>query len=190
MRDGGQGGACAFKGAGAGQSSGEVRVRHHRHRRRPRGLRRRHPRRAAQEDASSASRRKTSAAPASTGAASPPRPCSKTARSSASCAPRPPSTASPFDEPEDRFRQAHRPQPRHRRQALRRASRILFNKYDVKHEIGTGQLLGPHRVQITGKDGTKEVTAEHVIIAVGRQGHAAAVRAVRRQAGHHQRARR
>jgi dihydrolipoamide dehydrogenase len=43
----------------------------------------------------------------------------------------------------------------------------LFKKYDVKHEMATGQLLAPHRVRMTGKDGAKEVTAEHVIIAVG-----------------------
>ena len=43
----------------------------------------------------------------------------------------------------------------------------LFHKYNVKHEMGTGQLLGPHKVKINGKDGAKEVTAEHVIIAVG-----------------------
>ena len=30
-----------------------------------------------------------------------------------------------------------------------------------------GQLLGPHRVKFTTKDGSKEATAEHVIIAVG-----------------------
>ena len=34
--------------------------------------------------------------------------------------------------------------------------------------MGIGQLVGPHKVQDhDGKDGTKEVTAEHVIIAVG-----------------------
>ena len=43
----------------------------------------------------------------------------------------------------------------------------LFKKYEVKHEIATAQLLGPHRVIYTGKDGSKEVTAEHVIIATG-----------------------
>ncbi len=43
----------------------------------------------------------------------------------------------------------------------------LFRKYDVKHEMGVGQLLGPHRVRYTTKDGSKDVTAEHVIIAVG-----------------------
>jgi dihydrolipoamide dehydrogenase len=44
----------------------------------------------------------------------------------------------------------------------------LFRKYEVKHEIATGQLAGPHRVRYTGKDGvTKEVTADHVILATG-----------------------
>jgi dihydrolipoamide dehydrogenase len=43
----------------------------------------------------------------------------------------------------------------------------LLRKYEVKHEAGTGQLLGPNKVKINGKDGAKEVTAEHVIIATG-----------------------
>src|SRR5437763_8642372 len=43
----------------------------------------------------------------------------------------------------------------------------LFKKYDVKSEMGTGTLLGPHKVRVNGKEGTKEVTADHVIIAVG-----------------------
>src|SRR5688500_11839195 len=43
----------------------------------------------------------------------------------------------------------------------------LFRKYEVKHEMATGQLLGPHKVRYAGKDGAKEVTADHVIIAVG-----------------------
>ena len=43
----------------------------------------------------------------------------------------------------------------------------LFKKYEVKHEIGTGTLLAPHRVKVTSKDGGKEYTADHVIIAVG-----------------------
>ena len=43
----------------------------------------------------------------------------------------------------------------------------LFRKYEVKHEMGTGQLLAPHRVRLNGKDGQKEFTAEHVIIATG-----------------------
>ena len=43
----------------------------------------------------------------------------------------------------------------------------LFRKNEVKHEVGTAQLLAPHRVKITGKDGSKEVTAEHIIIATG-----------------------
>ena len=43
----------------------------------------------------------------------------------------------------------------------------LFSKYNVKHEMASGQLLGAHRVKYTGKDGVKEATAEHIIIAVG-----------------------
>jgi len=43
----------------------------------------------------------------------------------------------------------------------------LFNKYGVKHEIGTGQVLGAHRVIVAGKDAPKEFTAEHIVIAVG-----------------------
>ncbi|MBV8780560.1 MAG: dihydrolipoyl dehydrogenase, partial [Phycisphaerae bacterium] len=43
----------------------------------------------------------------------------------------------------------------------------LFRKYEVKHEAGTGQLIGPHKVKISGKDGDKEVTADHIIIATG-----------------------
>src|SRR3954467_12295493 len=43
----------------------------------------------------------------------------------------------------------------------------LFKKYEVKSELGTGTLLGPHKVRVNGKDGNKEVTADHVIIAVG-----------------------
>jgi len=43
----------------------------------------------------------------------------------------------------------------------------LFNKYGVKHEVGTGQVLGAHRVLVATKDGPKEYTAEHIVIAVG-----------------------
>src|SRR2546423_4391080 len=43
----------------------------------------------------------------------------------------------------------------------------LFRKYEVKHEMGTGQLLGPHRVRVAGTDGSKDFTTEHVVIAVG-----------------------
>jgi dihydrolipoamide dehydrogenase len=44
----------------------------------------------------------------------------------------------------------------------------LFRKYEVKHEVGTGQLMGPHKVRITTKEGApKDVTAEHVMIATG-----------------------
>ncbi len=43
----------------------------------------------------------------------------------------------------------------------------LFRKYAVRHEVGTGQLLGPHKVRLIGKDGANEVTAEHIILATG-----------------------
>ena len=44
----------------------------------------------------------------------------------------------------------------------------LFNKYGVKSEMGTGQLLAAHRVRLTPTQGAaREVTAEHVILASG-----------------------
>src|SRR5580658_5355771 len=43
----------------------------------------------------------------------------------------------------------------------------LFRKYEVKKEAGVGQLVGPHKVKITLADGTKEVTAQNIIIATG-----------------------
>ncbi len=43
----------------------------------------------------------------------------------------------------------------------------LFRKYEVKHEIATGQILGPHRVKYTNKEGSKEVTATNIILATG-----------------------
>ena len=43
----------------------------------------------------------------------------------------------------------------------------LFSKHSVQHEMGTGQLLGAHRVRITGQGGEREVTADHIILAVG-----------------------
>lgn len=43
----------------------------------------------------------------------------------------------------------------------------LFRKYEVKHEMGTGQLVGPHRVRLVSKDGTREFTAADIIIATG-----------------------
>jgi dihydrolipoamide dehydrogenase len=43
----------------------------------------------------------------------------------------------------------------------------LFKKYLVQHVMGVGQVLGPHKVKVTGKDGTKEYTAQHIIVAVG-----------------------
>ncbi|HWP41259.1 MAG TPA: dihydrolipoyl dehydrogenase [Tepidisphaeraceae bacterium] len=43
----------------------------------------------------------------------------------------------------------------------------LFRKYEVKHEAGVGQLIGPHQVRISGKNGARDVTAEHIVIATG-----------------------
>src|SRR5256885_13458024 len=43
----------------------------------------------------------------------------------------------------------------------------LFHKYGVKSELGTAQLLAPHRVKVTTKDGNKEITPHHANIAVG-----------------------
>jgi dihydrolipoamide dehydrogenase len=43
----------------------------------------------------------------------------------------------------------------------------LFQKYGVQSEKGTGQLLGPHRVKLTTGKGSRELTAEHVILASG-----------------------
>lgn len=43
----------------------------------------------------------------------------------------------------------------------------LFHKYGVQSEKGSGQLLGPHRVKLVTASGTKEVTAQHVILASG-----------------------
>src|SRR3954469_11468353 len=50
---------------------------------------------------------------------------------------------------------------------LQRGIGSLFGKYNVQHVMATGKLLGPHRVSYTGKDGTKEARAEHVILATG-----------------------
>jgi dihydrolipoamide dehydrogenase len=43
----------------------------------------------------------------------------------------------------------------------------LFHKYGVKTETGSAQLIGPHKVKITTAAGTREVSADHVVIAVG-----------------------
>ncbi|MCC6422945.1 MAG: dihydrolipoyl dehydrogenase [Phycisphaerales bacterium] len=44
----------------------------------------------------------------------------------------------------------------------------LFRKYEVKHEVGTGQLLAPHRVKLTAQNGsTREFTADHIMLATG-----------------------
>ncbi|HEY7117536.1 MAG TPA: dihydrolipoyl dehydrogenase [Tepidisphaeraceae bacterium] len=44
----------------------------------------------------------------------------------------------------------------------------LFKKYNVQSEMGVGQVVAPHKVKVTASGGgTKEFTAEHIIIAVG-----------------------
>jgi dihydrolipoamide dehydrogenase len=43
----------------------------------------------------------------------------------------------------------------------------LFNKYSVKSEKGHGQLLASHKVRLTVDGQTKDLTADHVLIAVG-----------------------
>jgi dihydrolipoamide dehydrogenase len=43
----------------------------------------------------------------------------------------------------------------------------LFHKYSVKSEVGTAQLLGAHKVKLTTAAGAKDVTADHIVIAVG-----------------------
>jgi dihydrolipoamide dehydrogenase len=50
---------------------------------------------------------------------------------------------------------------------LKKGIGFLFSKNNVKHEMGTGQLLAAHKVRLTTKDGSKDLTADHVIIAVG-----------------------
>ena len=44
---------------------------------------------------------------------------------------------------------------------------FLFSKANVKSEAGTATLVGPHKVKIKTKDGEKEVSADHVILATG-----------------------
>lgn len=44
----------------------------------------------------------------------------------------------------------------------------LFKKYLVQHEMGVGQLVGPHKVKVNSSGGaSKEFTAENIIIATG-----------------------
>lgn len=50
---------------------------------------------------------------------------------------------------------------------LKKGIAHLFNKYEVKHELAIGQLVGAHRVKIIGKDSSREVTADHIILATG-----------------------
>src|SRR5438046_1182724 len=44
---------------------------------------------------------------------------------------------------------------------------FLFKKHNVQSVSGTGQVVAPHKVRTQTKDGTKDYTADHVIIAVG-----------------------
>ncbi|MDB5318554.1 MAG: dihydrolipoamide dehydrogenase [Phycisphaerales bacterium] len=43
----------------------------------------------------------------------------------------------------------------------------LFKKYLVQHVMGVGQVLGAHKVKVTSREGAKEYTAQHIIVAVG-----------------------
>ena len=43
----------------------------------------------------------------------------------------------------------------------------LFHKYGVQSEKGTGQLLAAHRVRLTTPKGSRDITADHVILASG-----------------------
>jgi dihydrolipoamide dehydrogenase len=52
-------------------------------------------------------------------------------------------------------------------QKLQRGVGSLFSKYKVEHVMAMGQLLAPHKVRYNGKEGSKDVTAEHIILAVG-----------------------
>jgi dihydrolipoamide dehydrogenase len=58
--------------------------------------------------------------------------------------------------------------PRKIAEKLKNGIGHLFSKYNVQSEMGVGQLVGPHKVRATASGGgSKEFTAEHVIIAVG-----------------------
>ncbi len=50
---------------------------------------------------------------------------------------------------------------------LKKGVGFLFSKYEVKHELAQGQLLGPNRVRYTNAAGAKEVTGENIILASG-----------------------
>ncbi len=43
----------------------------------------------------------------------------------------------------------------------------LFSKYSVKSEFGSAVLTGPHKVKLTTAAGSRDITADHIIIAVG-----------------------
>ncbi|MFI5381592.1 MAG: dihydrolipoyl dehydrogenase [Tepidisphaerales bacterium] len=50
---------------------------------------------------------------------------------------------------------------------LQRGVGSLFAKYNVKHEMGVGQIVAPHKVKITNAAETKEISAENILIATG-----------------------
>ena len=43
----------------------------------------------------------------------------------------------------------------------------LFRKHDVRHEVGTAVVIEPHKVRVSTKEGSRDVTAEHIVIATG-----------------------
>ncbi len=43
----------------------------------------------------------------------------------------------------------------------------LFNKYNVKSEKGHGQLVAPHKVRLEANGKTQDLTADHILLAVG-----------------------
>ena len=43
----------------------------------------------------------------------------------------------------------------------------LFSKHGVKSELGTATVLGSHKIKLTTAAGTKEISADHIVIAVG-----------------------
>ncbi|MGA2500604.1 MAG: FAD-dependent oxidoreductase, partial [Tepidisphaeraceae bacterium] len=44
---------------------------------------------------------------------------------------------------------------------LQRGVGSLFAKYNVKHEIGVGEIVAPHKVKITGSAEAREISAEN-----------------------------
>ena len=50
---------------------------------------------------------------------------------------------------------------------LSRGVAHLLRKNDVKHEVGSAVVLAPHLVRLTTADGSREITADHIVIATG-----------------------